>query len=58
MLDVWAGVSDLSHTAYAPYTVLSDSDLEVAGASATQAHFASLRHSLSFLRLRVDYAGA
>ena len=57
LLDLWLRPSEFCQAAYAPYAVLSDSDREVAGATAILSHYASLRESLKVVRLSVDHAG-
>ena len=57
LLGLWQRPSEFCEMAYAPYAVLSDSDREVAGAGAIFSHYASMRESLSVLRLSVDHAG-
>lgn len=57
LLGLWQRPSEVCEAAYAPYAVLSDSDLEVAGAAAILSHYAGMRESLKVLRLSVDHAG-
>ena len=48
---LWQGPSESCEATYAPFAVLSDSDLEVAGARDIFSHYAALRESLKVLRL-------
>ena len=57
LLGLWQRPSEFCKAAYAPYAALSDSDREVAGAAAILSHYASMRESLTVLRLSVDHAG-